>query len=129
MANGSLVFVTVMLTYLVLAGQSPQADTPDPSALRAAGMQAKLWSSLVESAFLTASGIGLARFREWARTLFLALAIVHTSTLLLEAWGHDLHGSPPEIAFALLRDALLYGAGVWYLTRRQTIALFSGGLS
>ena len=120
LAYGILALITVLLTYAVLAGAA-QAEAPSLSAQQA---RAELWVTFVESAFLAASGVGLARFREWARTLFLALAIVHGAAFAYDAWTLQLGGAIPAVVLSSLRDALLYGGGAWFLTRSRTVQLF-----
>jgi hypothetical protein len=120
LAYGILALITVLLTYAVLARTS-QVEAPNLSAQQDG---AELWVTFVESAFLAASGVGLARFREWARTLFLALAVVHGAAFVYDAWTLQLGGPVPVVVLTSLRDLLLYGGGALLLTRSRTVQLF-----
>lgn len=121
MALGAVALVHVLYAYASLAGTGTALDTPEMTSMRTPEGQTALWIRLVESAFLAASGMGVARLREWARTLFIALAIWRVGVLALLAWES---GPSPVLAFMLARDALLFGVGVRFLTRPAVVAAF-----
>ena len=124
LAYGATTLIGALFPFVTLATQSPEFDTLELRALRAPALHGALWVTIVETAFLTACGIGLTRLREWARTLFFALALLHVLVVTYNFWARGLEGPAHFVVLSMMRDFALYGGGAWFLMRAHVARLF-----
>jgi hypothetical protein len=126
LAYGATTLVGALYLFITLGTQPPELDTLDMRAFRAPALHAALWVTIVESAFLAVAGVGLTRLREWARSLFIALALMHAAVIAHGLWVRGPEGPAHLLALTLLRDVALYGGGAWLLLRPHVARLFRG---
>jgi hypothetical protein len=117
-AYGATVVVAALLTYAMLAGPGAAPESSELAGFRTPQGELSLWVRFVLATFLTVSGLGLIRTHRWARSMFIALALVRAGILGVSGLiRHDPAVSAAGLILGLVPDVLLFGVGCWFLTR------------